>query len=225
MRGSLIEREDAVVLEPAAHPTGLVVWLHGLGADGYDFVPFARALALAERGLRVVLPHAPQRPVTINGGYVMRAWYDVRDPNFERAPDLTGIAQSAGRVSALLTEQRDTGVPVERMVVAGFSQGGVIALEVGLHHPPPVTGIIALSAYLARPESLQARTAAAGPGPALFIGHGDQDPLVPLRLGSDSAGRLTALGYDVQFRRYRMAHSVCDAEASDVEGWLRRVLP
>ncbi len=224
MRASLNETEDCVTLEPPAPATGLVVWLHGLGADGYDFVPFARELGLAERGLRVVLPHAPPRPVTINRGYVMRAWYDVRDADFGRDADEGGIRESVARVSALVRDETARGVPADRVVVAGFSQGGVIALEAGLRYPERLAGLVGLSTYLALAERLEAEAAAANRGLQVFLGHGEQDPIIPVGLGEGTARTLTAAGYPVDFRRYRMAHSVCEAEAADVGAWLRRQL-
>lgn len=224
MRGTLNETEDGVTLEPPVPATGLVVWLHGLGADGYDFLPFARDLGLAERGLRVVLPHAPPRPVTINGGYVMRAWYDVRDADFGRDPDEVGIRESVGRVSAVLRAEIARGVAADRVVVAGFSQGGVIALEAGMRYPERLAGLVGLSTYLALSQALEAEAAAANRGIPVFLGHGDQDPIIPSGLGEDTARTLAAAGYPVDFRRYRMAHSVCEAEAEDVDAWLRRHL-
>jgi phospholipase/carboxylesterase len=224
MRATLHETEDCVTLEPPVPATGLVVWLHGLGADGYDFVPFARELGLAERGLRVVLPHAPPRPVTINRGYVMRAWYDVRDPDFGRDPDDAGIRQSVERVSALVDAETARGIAADRVVVAGFSQGGVIALDAGLRYPQRLAGLIGLSTYLARAERLEQEASPTNRGVPVLLGHGDQDPIIPAPLGEAAARTLAAAGYAVDFRRYRMAHSVCPAEAADVDAWLRRNL-
>jgi phospholipase/carboxylesterase len=218
------ETEDAVVLDPSGPLKGIVIWLHGLGADGYDFVPFARALGLAERGLQVVLPHAARRPVTVNRGYVMRAWYDLRDPDFARAPDETGLRVSIARIATLLDDLTARGVPSNRVVLGGFSQGGVIALETGLRHPRRLAGVVALSTYLALPEALDREAAAVNQGLAIFMGHGDQDPLIPPQLGEESAHRLQRLGYAVELRRYPMAHSVSEAESLDVDAWLRRIL-
>ena len=224
MKASLIEREDALVLEPQGPATASVVWLHGLGADGYDFLPFAQALGLAERGVRVVLPHAPRRPVTINGGYVMRAWYDVHDPDLARDPDEGGIRGSVDLVTHFLAREITAGVPSTRLVVAGFSQGGVLALEAGLRFAERLAGIIGLSAYLALPAATESEASPANRGLPVFLGHGDHDPVIPLALGELSAARLAGLGYQVQLRRYPMAHAVCDAEAADVDHWLRRAL-
>ena len=224
MKPLLTETEEAVILDPPGAATGLVIWLHGLGADGYDFVPFARELRLAERGLRVIFPHAPYRPITINAGYVMRAWYDVRDTDFARAPDETGIRASAARISHLIGEQAALGFPADRVVLGGFSQGGVIALEAGLRYPEPLAGVVGLSTYLALPDHLQAEAADANRTLSLFLGHGEQDPLIPLALAERSARRLEGLGYAVEFHRYWMAHSVCAAEVGDVDAWLRRLL-
>ena len=224
MRALLSETEEAVSLDPPAAATGLVIWLHGLGADGYDFVPFFREIGLAERGLRVILPHAPYRPVTINQGYPMRAWYDVRDADFARAPDETGIRASAGHIFGLVNAQLALGIRAERVVLGGFSQGGVIALEAGLRYPERLAGVVGLSTYLALPQQLRAEATDANRGQRLFMGHGEQDPLIPLALAERSASHLQELGYAVELRRYGMAHSVCEAEVADVNGWLRRVL-
>ncbi|MCU0936374.1 MAG: alpha/beta hydrolase, partial [Gammaproteobacteria bacterium] len=197
MRATLHETEDCVTLEPPVPATGLVVWLHGLGADGYDFVPFARELGLAERGLRVVLPHAPPRPVTINRGYVMRAWYDVRDPDFGRDPDDAGIRQSVERVSALVDAETARGIAADRVVVAGFSQGGVIALDAGLRYPQRLAGLIGLSTYLARAERLEQEASPTNRGVPVLLGHGDQDPIIPAPLGEAAARTLAAAGYAV----------------------------
>lgn len=219
-----LERDEAVVLEPASPAVGVIVWLHGLGADGHDFVPLARALALTQRGLRVVLPHAPERPVTINGGYVMRAWYDVRNADFARDPDEVGIRESIQRVTRILAGAAAGGIPSTRIVIAGFSQGGVIALEAGLRYPQPLAGVIGLSTYLALPNALPTEAAAANRDTSLLLGHGEYDPIIPLVLGEATAARLAQLGYRVELRRYRMAHAVCDAEAADLDRWLRGVL-
>jgi phospholipase/carboxylesterase len=218
------ESEGAVVLDPSGPLKGIVVVLHGLGADGYDLIPLAEALGLPERGLQVVLPHAPRRPVTINRGFVMRAWYDVLEPDFARAPDESGIRASVAQVRALVDRLTGGDVPSEQVVLAGFSQGGVVALETGLRHPRRLAGVIALSTYLALPEALEHEGATANRGLPIFMGHGDQDSLIPPELGDGSARRLRELGYAVEFRRYRMGHSLCEAESLDIDAWLRRTL-
>ena len=221
MRERLTETEEGVTLEPPVPATGLVVWLHGLGADGHDFVPFVRELGLTERGLRVVLPHAPARPIRAYRGYVMRAWCDVLHTDFGRDRDERGIDESVARVTALLRAETARGIPPQRVVIAGFSQGGVVALEAGLRYPERLAGLIGLSTYLALPDRLEAEASAANRGLPVFIGHGYQDPIIPVGLGDQSARTLTAAGYLVEYRRYPMAHSVSPEEGSDVDGWLR----
>lgn len=220
----LIETKDGVTLEPPVPATGLVVWLHGLGADGHDFVPFVRELGLTDRGLRVVLPHAPARPIQAYRGYVMRAWCDVLHTDFGRDQDERGIDESVARVTALLQAETARGIPPQRVVIAGFSQGGVVALETGLRYPERLAGLIALSTYLALPDRLEAEASPANRGLPVFVGHGDQDPVIPVGLGDESARVLTGAGYQVEYCRYPMAHSVSPEEGADIDRWLRNHL-
>lgn len=211
---------DAVVVEPEDALRGCVVWLHGLGADGWDFEPVVRELGLAARGVRAVLPHAPAMPVTVNGGMRMRAWYDVRDPDLARDPDMDGILRSADLIDGILDAQIAAGIPAERIVLAGFSQGAVIALQAGLRRPARLAGLLALSGYLPRlPEP-----AASAPGLPVFMGHGSEDTLVPPGLGRAAAEALEALGCAVEAHTYPMAHGVSPAELADLGAWMRRVL-
>jgi len=215
---------DAVLVEPHGPPVASIIWLHGLGADGHDFEPVVHQLGLPARGVRVTLPHAPRRPVTINGGYVMRAWYDVLDPDLTRNPDVEGIRASAALVETYIQAERQAGVPAGRIVLAGFSQGGVIALHKGVRHAERLAGIIALSTYVPLPEDLPDEVHEANRELPVFMAHGAQDPLIPLAAGEASASQLATLGYGVEFHRYPMPHSVCTEEIADIDRWLSRTL-
>jgi phospholipase/carboxylesterase len=211
----------AVEIEPNGPHLSSLLWLHGLGADGYDFEPVAREMNLpASLGVRYVLPHAPHRPVTINGGYVMRAWYDIAGRSLEHRPDSEGIRASREILDKLVDRELALGIPPERILLAGFSQGGVIALEAAAHRQNAIGGVIALSSYLAHPEQLPA---ASRPLP-VFLAHGTQDPVVPYPLGEASRDRLTDLGYRVEWHSYPMQHSVCWEEIGHVRDWLLRRL-
>lgn len=202
-------------------PDASVVWLHGLGADGHDFEPMVPELRLeGSLSVRFVFPHAPVRPVTINGGMAMRAWYDIVSLEGGR-PDREGIEASAAEVAALLERERDRGIPPERTVLAGFSQGGAIALHLGLRRRHSLAALIALSSYLPLAESAPA----AGDRPLpLMMGHGDQDPMVPPQAGEASRDRLLQLGYPVEWHHYPMGHAVCGEELADTRAFLVRVL-
>lgn len=215
------ERLECLILDPPGAVAASVVWLHGLGADGYDFEPLVPELGLRERGVRFVLPHAPQRPVTINGGYVMRAWYDIRSPDLRREVDAAGIAASVAAVNALIETELAQGITAGRIVLAGFSQGGVIVLQAGLNHPQRLGGILALSTYLAQPEAL-AEPAPPGRATPIFMGHGREDTVVPFAVAEDSYRRLDGLGCNVEFHTYNMPHSVCMEELADLRAWLER---
>lgn len=213
------ERLDCLILEPPVPASASVIWLHGLGADGYDFEPLVPELGLRERGARFVLPHAPHRPVTINGGYVMRAWYDIRRPDLRQSVDAAGIAASVTALNALIDAELAQGIPADRIVLAGFSQGGVIVLQAGLNHAQRLGGILALSTYLAVPDAL---TDPAPPGRAtpIFLGHGREDTVVPFAEAEASCRQLQQLGCSVEFHAYRMPHSVCLEELADIRAWL-----
>jgi phospholipase/carboxylesterase len=199
-----------------------VIWLHGLGADGHDFEPIVPELRL-ESALRVrfVFPHAPVQPVTINGGYAMRAWYDIGN---DRRQDEAGIRASQARVEALIARERTRGVAARRIVLAGFSQGGAIALQTALRHPERLAGVLALSTYLPLAETLAAEAHPANRDAPIFMAHGTQDPLIPLARAAASRDTLRALGYDVQWREYPMPHSVCAEEIAEIGAWLTGVL-
>ena len=212
----------AVEIETAASPGAAVIWMHGLGADGHDFEPIVPALGLPPSlTVRFVFPHAPRRPVTINAGMVMRAWYDVALGPEE---DEAGIRAAQRRVEALVEREGRRGIPAERVVLAGFSQGGVMALQTGLRYPERMAGILALSCYLPLPGTLAGEAAPANRDVPLFLAHGLHDDLVPLTRGRQARDRLRGLGYPVEWHEYPMPHAVCAEEIEVVGVWLRGLL-
>jgi phospholipase/carboxylesterase len=212
---------DSISLDPSGPARHSVIWLHGLGADGHDFEPIVPELGLADRlGIRFVFPHAPHRPVTINGGYVMRAWYDIAEPEIDRKPDLAGILASTAAVTALVEREIAGGIAPSRMLLAGFSQGGVIALEAAARFREPLAGIVALSTYVADAEAYPA----ASQELPVFMGHGRFDDIVPHALGVRSRDCLIAKGYRVSWKDYPMPHSVCGEEIADLARWMAGVL-
>ena len=216
---------ERVELATGPKPLGTVIWMHGLGADGWDFVPIVRELGLpAELPLRFIFPHAPERPVTINNGYVMRAWYDIAQQDIARVPDERGIRESQREVEALIAEEKARGIDAARIVLAGFSQGGAIALQTGLRHGERLAGIMALSTYLPLETSLEAEASAANRRLPILMVHGTQDPVIPLQLAEASRQTLAARGYDVDWKAYPMQHSVCAEEVTDIAEFLVEVL-
>ena len=219
---------EAIEIETGKNPGASVIWMHGLGADGNDFVPIVNELKLdGTPAIRFVFPHAPMRPVTIDNGYVMRAWYDVSFGDLEgqsRRADEKGVRESQAHITALIEREARRGVAAEKIVLAGFSQGGAIALQTGLRYPRKLAGVMALSTYLPLAESLPQEAAPANKPTPIFMAHGLYDPLVPLMMGAGSMTLLTGLGYAVEWRQYPMPHSVCPQEIQDIGAWLRRVL-
>ncbi len=202
-----------------------VIWLHGLGADGHDFEPIVPELRLpAELGVRFLFPHAPVRPVTLNAGMAMRAWYDIIALGGNAEQDDAGIRQSARQVEALMKREHERGVPAERMVLAGFSQGGAIALHLGLRHPERLAGIMGLSTYLPLGDTVEAERHEANAATPIFLAHGSMDPVVPMTMGERSRDGLQAMGYPVEWHDYPMVHQVCMEEIADISAWLQRVL-
>lgn len=214
---------DSIQIEIGTRPTSSVIWLHGLGADGHDFEPIVPELDLPEMAIRFVFPHAPMQPVTINAGMVMRAWYDISDTAIRRE-DEAGIRASQALLEALIAREKERGSPAQRIVLAGFSQGGAIALQTGLRHPERLAGIMALSCYLPIAETLGAEAHPANRDVPLFMGHGTQDPVVIPRRATDSRDHLQRAGYEVEWHDYPMPHSVCLEEIRDIGLWLTRVL-
>jgi phospholipase/carboxylesterase len=211
-----------ITLETGKQPQHSIIWLHGLGADGQDFVPIAGELELPV-AVRYIFPHAPMRPVTINGGFVMRAWYDIAGSSIDAQQDTAGIRASQLLVEALIAQEAARGIAPHNIFLAGFSQGGAIALHTALRQDAPLGGVLALSTYLPLADSaareLMASTTTATP---IFMAHGRSDPVIPFALGAVSRDALANLGYAVEWREYAMQHSVCDAELRDIEAWLTR---
>jgi phospholipase/carboxylesterase len=216
---------EALEVETASSPTTAVIWLHGLGADGYDFVDIVPALRLpASLAVRFVFPHAPMRAVTINQGMVMRAWYDVRNDAGARREDEPGVRASQRQIEALIAREKTRGVPAGRLVLAGFSQGGAMALHTGLRHPDRLAGIMALSCFLPLADTLAAEAGAANRDVPILMAHGTQDPLIPLARARQAHQVLTGLGYPVEWHEYPIPHSVSEAEIRDIAAWLARCL-
>jgi phospholipase/carboxylesterase len=212
-------------LETGRTPTTSVIWLHGLGADGHDFEPIVPELDLPDSlPVRFVFPHAPMQPVTINGGAVMRAWYDVYGLGGVRREDGAGVRASQAAVEELLAREKKRGIPASRLVLAGFSQGGAIALQTGLRHPERLAGIMALSTYLPVADTLAAEASAANRDVPIFMAHGLHDSLIPIERAQMSRKLLESAGYRVEWHEYPMEHSVCAQEIADISSWLRRVL-
>ena len=217
---------SAVELATGADPRHAIIWLHGLGADGNDFVPIVPELTRGLPPLRLVFPHAPLRGVTLNGGLRMRAWYDIRSLDLRERVDHAGLQQSVAQVQALLLrEQHEHGIAPAHVVLAGFSQGGAIALSAGLRHAKRLAGIVALSTYLPIADTLAAERSAANTDVPIFQAHGTFDPVVIPPRGSDSRDLLQRLGYRVDWHSYPMAHAVCAEEIADLRGWLGRRFP
>ncbi len=212
--------------ETAPDPRSSIIVLHGLGADGHDFLPIAQELDLSDIGpVRYVFPHAPTRPVTINGGMVMRAWYDILGLDFtHRGEDEPGLRASQREVQALIEREVSRGVPAERIVLAGFSQGCAMALLTGLRHAERLAGIVGLSGYLPLALQTAAERQAANADTPVFLAHGRFDPVVPLAAGQATRQALQMLGHPVEWHEYAMPHSVCAEEIADLNAWLLKVL-
>jgi phospholipase/carboxylesterase len=216
---------EAIEIETGRKPTGAVIWLHGLGADGHDFAPIVPQLVGPdERPLRFVFPHAPVRPVTINGGMSMRAWYDIL--GFDRGipQDTAGIRASAAEAAELISRENQRGIPTNRIVLGGFSQGGAISLFAGPRYPEKLAGIMGLSCYLLLEDLLPAERTRVNYQTPIFLAHGTQDPVVDVRRGTEARQLLEAGGYPVEWHTYPMPHSVCPQEIEDIAAWLRKVL-
>lgn len=209
-----------IIKEPDRPADAAVIWLHGLGADGNDFVPIIPELRLpASLAVRFVFPNAPSIPVTINGGYVMPAWYDITAIDIDRTVDREQLVNSAEQVRALIAREVERGIASERIVLAGFSQGGAVAYQVALTHMLPLAGLLCLSTYFATGDTLVPN--AANQRLPIRICHGTQDPMVPVDLGKRACQRLTAMGYAVDYSEYAMGHEVCAAEIADISDWLQ----
>lgn len=212
---------ETVEVSTGADPRYSVIWLHGLGADGHDFEPIVPELDLAGLSVRFVFPHAPVRPVTLNGGMPMRAWFDIFSLDRDGNVDEQGIRTSAAQVEALIQREIQRGIPDERIVLAGFSQGGAIALHLGLRRPSALAGIMALSTYMPLAKTLEAEASGVAKSIPMFMAHGRQDPVLPLALGELARDRLLEWGQAPKWRSYDMPHAVCNQEIHDIGAWLR----
>jgi len=217
---------DAVIVEhnPAQKTIDrAVIWLHGLGASGHDFEPVVPQLGLSDdMAVRFIFPHAPQRPVTINGGMVMPAWYDIFEMSLERKVDIAQIEQSTQQIHDLITREIERGVAPEHIVIAGFSQGGAVAYHVALGYPQRLAGLMALSTYLATNDNID--YSVTNQDLPVLIEHGTQDPVVPVILGEQAKQLLSSKGYNVDYRTYPMAHQVCMPQIQGIGVWLNKVL-
>jgi phospholipase/carboxylesterase len=221
-RGELLEYVEVTTSD---NPVYSVIWLHGLGADGHDFEPIVPFLGLSSAmAVRFIFPHALIRPVTVNGGAVMRAWYDIIEISTSRGQDEAGISHSAGKVRELIDLEISRGIPASKIILAGFSQGGAMALHVGLRYPEKLAGIMALSAYLLFPERLQSQSSTANAGTSVFIGHGIQDPVVPFSLGQAAHSLLQTGERSVEWHSYPIPHSVSQPEIADIGRWIQGCL-
>lgn len=216
---------DLIEAETGPNPTATILILHGLGADGNDFVPVAQELRLEGVGpVRFVFPHAPQMPVTINGGHRMRAWYDILGTEEQGVQDEAGLRHSMQLVEALVAREKERGIPSQRIVLAGFSQGCAMALLAGLRHAEPLAGIVGMSGYLPLAESTAAERSQANARTPIFLAHGTHDNVVLLGRAEASRRHLETLGYDVEWHEYLMPHSVCPQEIEQLDAFLQRVL-
>lgn len=216
---------DAVEIDPPGPPRATIIWLHGLGADGHDFESLIPELHLVrQHAVRVVLPHAPRRAVTVNAGMVMPAWYDIVSPDLAAREDAAGIERSCAQIEALIAREVAAGVPAGRIFLAGFSQGGAIVLHTGLHHAQRLGGILALSTYLPLRDTLGSAAGSANAGIPIFMAHGTADPVVPYVLGMASRDLLLAAGYRVDWHSYPMFHAVCLEEIGAIRAWLLALL-
>jgi len=219
------QNESPIEIETAASPDAAVIWLHGLGADGHDFEPVVEQLALAPNSrIRFIFPHAPHRPVTLNGGYVMRAWYDLYSLERDSRQDREGLEQARQSIDALIWREGKRGIPPSRIVLMGFSQGGAVALHTGLRRDEPVAGIGALSTYLPLHHLLAEERHPNSHDTPIFMAHGLHDPVVTYDIGTDSRDHLIEHGYHIEWHEYPMEHSLCPQEIDDIAQWLNERL-
>lgn len=216
---------DAIEIETQPNPTVAVIWLHGLGADGSDFVPIVRELDLTGcPGIRFVFPHAPTMPVTINGGYVMRAWYDILGSEIARREDESGLRASQRAVELLIAREKSRGIASDRIILAGFSQGCAMTLQTGLRHPEKLGGLLCLSGYLPLFATIAAESHPVNQQTPIFMAHGTEDAVIPLDRARKSCDVLRSLGYSVEWHEYLMPHSVCAEEVEDISNWFQKLL-
>jgi phospholipase/carboxylesterase len=208
---------ETVEIATGDHPEAAVIWMHGLGADGNDFVPMVRELDLSEcPAIRFVFPHAETMPVTINNGYVMRAWYDILGMDLVRREDEVGLRKSQQQIEQLIAREIERGIPAERIILAGFSQGCAMTLQTGLRYPKKLAGLLCLSGYLPLADKLPAECSEANRSTPIFMAHGRVDPVVQIARAETSRDFLTRLGYAIEWKDYSMPHSVCEEEIDDI---------
>jgi phospholipase/carboxylesterase len=216
---------DTVELESTPNPSFAIIWMHGLGADANDFVPIVKELDLRGcPGIRFVFPNAPTMPVTINGGYVMRAWYDILGTDIAKREDENGLRESQELINQLIAREVARGIPTERILLAGFSQGCAMALQTGLRYPQKLAGLLCLSGYVPLSDKLAAERHSANQATPIFLVHGRADPVIPLQRAEQSRDLLKSLAYQVEWHEYMMQHSVCEEEITDISVWLKKVL-
>ena len=216
---------ETIELDSAADPTVSIIWMHGLGADGNDFVPLVKELDL--RGcpaIRFIFPNAGTMPVTINNGYVMRAWYDIRENDLVRREDEGGLRASQAQIEALIAREKARGIPASRIILAGFSQGCAMTLQTGLRHPETLAGLMCLSGYLPLADKTALERTPASLQTPIFMAHGTADPVVPIARAQQSRDLLTGMGYKVEWHDYMMQHSLCQEEIDAIGAWLKKVL-
>ena len=218
-------RLPAVELQTGPKPSATVIWLHGLGADGHDFEPIVPELGLPnDLNVRFVFPHAPSMPVSINGGYIMPAWYDIKHTDIGHQQDERGILESSRLIQMMIDREEMHGIASDRIILAGFSQGGAMALHVGLRQGEPLAGILALSCYLPLAETIEKEMRPETVKSPIFMAHGVEDPIVPFALGDNGHRKLESLGYSVEWHSYPMEHSVCHEEIIKIGQWITSVL-
>ena len=216
---------ENIEIETAPNPTVAIIWMHGLGADGNDFVPLVRELDLAGLpGIRFVFPHANQIPVTINGGYVMRAWYDLLGTDLVRREDEGGLRTSQAQVEALIAREKARGIPASRIILAGFSQGCAMAIQTGVRHPAPLAGLMCLSGYVPLSAKVPTERTKESLATPIFMVHGRGDGVIPIARAEQSRDLLKSMGYQVEWHEYMMQHSLCAEEIDDIAAWLKKVI-
>jgi phospholipase/carboxylesterase len=216
---------ESVIVETGPKPTFTIIWMHGLGADGHDFEPLVpELLDDGMPSLRFLFPHAPVRAVTLNNGYPMRAWYDIIGIDRRSAEDFAGLQSSAEAIGALIKRENGEGIPASRIAIAGFSQGGAMALHVATRYPDTLAGVIALSCYLPQSADLPAKRHKANDATPMFMAHGTQDPVVPYAMGDESRQLLQSAGYAVEWHAYPMPHGLCEQEVADIRAFLRKIV-
>lgn len=216
--------QDAVIIEPGSKHKASVIWLHGLGADGHDFESIVPELNLPnDSGIKFIFPNAPIRPVTINGGMSMRAWYDVKSPNLREIEDTESITESSNLINQYIDTEIEKGIPANKIILAGFSQGGAITLHTGLRYPGTLAGLLALSTYLPVPEQLD-KEASKHKDLPIMMAHGIADPIIPVEQGRISCQTLKEHGYSVEWHEYMMQHAVCLEEINTIAAWIKKLL-